>query len=64
MEREAYKKLLEWKQNSDRKPLIISGAKQTGKTWLLNNFGASEYKKIAYINCEKNKAMQKLFIED
>jgi Predicted ATPase (AAA+ superfamily) len=64
MEREAYKKLLEWKQSSDRKPLIISGARQTGKTWLLNNFGASEYKKIAYINCEKNKAMQKLFIED
>ena len=64
MEREAYKKLLDWKQSSDRKPLIISGARQTGKTWILNTFGVSEYEKIAYINCEKNKTMKNLFNQD
>jgi predicted AAA+ superfamily ATPase len=64
MEREAYKKLLLWKQSRQRKPLILNGARQTGKTWLLKTFGASEYKKTAYINCEKNKAIRNLFLHD
>ena len=64
MEREAYNKMLLWKQNEQRKPLILNGARQTGKTWLLETFGASEYKKTAYINCEKNKMMKDLFVQD
>ena len=64
MERDAFKKLLLWKQNKQRKPLILNGARQTGKTWLLKTFGASEYKKTAYINCDKNKLMRDLFVQD
>jgi Predicted ATPase (AAA+ superfamily) len=64
MERQAYTKLLEWKQKEDRKPLILNGARQIGKTWLLQDFGAAEYKKTAYINCDKNKAIRDLFAQD
>jgi len=64
MEREAYKKLLQWKGSRYRKPLILNGARQVGKTWLLKTFGASEYKKTSYINCEKDKVMRGLFQQD
>ena len=43
MERLVYNELLEWKNKKDRKPLIINGARQVGKTWLLKEFGANEY---------------------
>lgn len=46
MERKAFKQLQEWKQKSDRKPLIIKGARQVRKTWVMKEFGASEYKSI------------------
>ena len=64
MEREAYKKLVQWKRDKHRKPLILNGARQVGKTWLLKTFGVSEYKKTAYVNCEKNKIMKDLFQQD
>ena len=64
MKREAYKNLILWKQGKNRKPLILNGARQTGKTWLLKTFGDSEYKNTAYINCEKNKVMKDLFKQD
>ena len=44
MKREAYQKLLEWKRRKDRKPLILNGARQVGKTWLLQTFGKNEPK--------------------
>ncbi|SFS58353.1 hypothetical protein SAMN02910357_01230 [Succinivibrio dextrinosolvens] len=53
MERLAYQKLLEWKNNKNRKPLILNGARQVGKTWLLKEFGEKEYETIAYINCDE-----------
>ena len=46
MERLAYKQLLEWKNRSNRKPLILNGARQVGKTWLLKEFGANEYSNV------------------
>ncbi|SKB49861.1 hypothetical protein SAMN06296386_101275 [Lachnospiraceae bacterium] len=61
MERLVYKKLVEWKNKKDRKPLIINGARQVGKTWLLKEFGTREYKNTAYINCDEEKSMQKAF---
>lgn len=64
MKREVYQKLLAWKTNKHRKPLILNGARQVGKTWLLETFGASEYRKTAYINCEKNKTAKELFVQD
>lgn len=64
MERNIYQKLLEWKVSRDRKPLILNGARQVGKTWLLKAFGKQEYNKVAYINCDKNKMLQDVFGTD
>ena len=58
MERKAYKQLLEWKNNPRHKPLIVNGARQVGKTWLLKYFGEKEYKNVAYINCDKSIQMK------
>ena len=45
MERTVLKELIEWKERADRKPLILNGARQVGKTWLLHEFARLEYKK-------------------
>ena len=56
--------LKKWKNSSNRKPLIIRGARQVGKTWLMKEFGAKYYEKCAYINFDDNSRMEKLFSED
>ena len=61
MKRLAYNELLEWKNKADRKPLIMNGARQVGKTWLLKEFGANEYSNIAYINCDEIDEMKNAF---
>ena len=61
MERYIYKKLTEWKDNKNRKPLILEGARQVGKTWILKEFGRKEYQKFAYINCDNNAQIKNLF---
>lgn len=63
MERFAYDKLLKWKNSKDRKPLILNGARQVGKTWLLKEFGNREYESVAYINCDEVTAMQNVFTD-
>jgi predicted AAA+ superfamily ATPase len=63
MKREAYQKLLHWKNQSDRKPLIIQGARQVGKTWLMKEFGQNEFENVAYINFESNQSIHSLFKE-
>ena len=54
MERFAYKSLVEWKMSPQRKPLILRGARQVGKTWLLKEFGRREYESLIYVNCDKD----------
>ena len=61
MERIAYKSLLEWKSSPDRKPLILRGARQVGKTWLLKEFGRREYASFVYVNCDKDAFAADLF---
>ena len=61
MERNAYEQLLAWKNKTDRKPLIINGARQVGKTWLLKEFAKREYENLAYINCDETPDMQTVF---
>lgn len=61
MERELLKSLFQWKNRADRKPLIIRGARQVGKTWLLKEFGKTYYKNIAYINFETAKSLHSIF---
>ena len=64
MERKAIKQLEDWKRREDRKPLIITGARQVGKTWLMKEFGAANYKQVAYVNFESNQQMRSLFEAD
>ena len=64
MKREIYNDLLHWKNNEDRKPLIIQGARQVGKTWMMKEFGAQEYKHTIYINCDDEPLMQNVFEKD
>lgn len=56
--------LQKWKKSASRKPLIIRGARQVGKTWLMKEFGKKYYEKCAYINFDDNTRMNKLFEED
>ena len=64
MYRERMETLKEWKVSKTRKPLIIRGARQVGKTWLMKEFGKLYYEKCAYINFDDNTRMNKLFDED
>lgn len=61
MERTAYQDLINWKNKKNRKPLILNGARQVGKTWLLKKFGKNEYESFAYINCDDTPEMKIIF---
>lgn len=61
MERIIYRDLLQWKNNPDRKPLILLGARQVGKTYILKEFGSKEFENIVYVNCHNNPFAQSLF---
>lgn len=64
MYRIAIENLLKWKASKNRKPLIIEGARQVGKTWLMKEFGKQAYKDIVYINFDSNSIMAALFAAD
>lgn len=64
MHRIAIENLLKWKASKNRKPLIIEGARQVGKTWLMQEFGKQAYKDIVYINFDSNSIMAELFAAD
>ncbi len=61
MERNLFIKLEQWKNKKKRKPLIIQGARQVGKTWIMKEFGARYYKDTIYINFDNNETMKKVF---
>lgn len=64
MYREKIEELKKWKKSKNRKPLIVRGARQVGKTWLMQEFGKNFYEKYAYINFDDNIRMEKLFEGD
>ena len=64
MQRFALDKLKKWKENKARKPLIIRGARQVGKTWLMKEFGNGCYENMIYINFDNNQIMAELFSRD
>ncbi len=64
MYRIAIEKLFKWKQSKSRKPLIIEGARQVGKTWLMKEFGRQAYVDAIYINFDSNSRMAELFASD
>ena len=64
MQRFAMNQLLRWKDKDNRKPLVIMGARQVGKTWLMKEFGRTCYKKVAYISFYNNSRMNQVFQMD
>lgn len=64
MKRDIYEELLRWKNNLNRKPLVITGARQVGKTWIMREFGRNEYDDVVYINCDNEKRMEALLSDD
>lgn len=64
MYRFAIEELYKWKSSKERKPLIIEGARQVGKTWLMKEFGKSAYTKTVYVNFDSNSKMAELFSSD
>lgn len=61
MERQIINELRQWKTNPRRKPLILNGARQVGKTWILKHFGSQEYDNVAYLNCDEEPMAVRLF---
>ena len=61
MNRNVIKKLVEWKNNNDRKPLILKGARQVGKTWIMNEFGKRYYTNFVYFNFDENEDIKSIF---
>lgn len=63
MERTLYERLLEWKGDPARKPLVLNGARQVGKTWLLKTLGGREFASCVYVNFDGNDAAKELFFD-
>ena len=61
MKRNAILDLIKWKNNPERKPLIIRGARQVGKTWLMKEFGQSCYERYVYFNFDEEDALKSIF---
>lgn len=64
MERIAIEKLIKWKESARRKPLVLEGARQVGKTWLVKEFARQNYRQLAYVNFENMKILKNLFEQD
>ena len=64
MIRDAMNELISWKHSQNRKPLLLRGARQVGKTWLMREFGRIHYGRVAYINFDSNDRMRNLFDGD
>lgn len=63
MKRTIYRKLVEWKENPQHKPLIVLGARQIGKTYILKEFGNREFENFVYVNCHNNPFAASLFAD-
>ena len=64
MKRYAMRQLVEWKNRLNRKPLILKGARQVGKTWLMKEFGRQHFAKVAYVTFYNNQRMKRVFDDD
>ena len=64
MYRNVLEQLKDWKNKERRKPLILAGARQVGKTYILKHFGEQEFSNVAYINCDDNELAKELFVQD
>ena len=61
LKRKAIQDLIDWKNSTDRKPLVLKGARQVGKTWLMKEFGKTHYKNYVYFNFDEEDALKSIF---
>lgn len=61
MQRNALNKLIEWKSDPERKPLVLKGARQVGKTWLMKDFGQNHYQSFVYFNFDEDDDLKSIF---
>ena len=61
MERNAIEALKQWKEDRERKPLVLKGARQVGKTWLMKEFGKKHYKNYVYLNFDEEEELRTIF---
>lgn len=64
MKRNVMQQLIDWKQDKQRKPLLIQGARQVGKTWLMRTFGKEHFRNVAYLSMDQNPRLQAVFGQD
>ena len=64
VKRRALDRLVAWKNDGARKPLVVRGARQVGKTWLLQEFASTYYEQVAYINCQRDQSSTGIFAGD
>jgi hypothetical protein len=64
MKRKLVEDLKRWKSSKNRKPLIIQGARQVGKTWVMQEFGKNEFKQVVYLNFESSTRLKEVFVAD
>ena len=61
MHRDIYQVLVNWKKSRNRRPLLVRGARQTGKTYIINEFGNQEFRNLIYLNFERNPEYKDIF---
>ncbi len=64
MDRQIYDQLVSWKEKKEKKPLILKGVRQVGKTYILKEFGSQNFEKTHYLNFEENELLAKIFERD
>lgn len=64
MKRNVLQSLIKWKDSDDRKPLILEGARQVGKTWIMKEFGKTQFVDYVYFNFDKEKELNEIFIKN
>ena len=61
MHRDIYQVLVDWKKSRNRRPLLLRGARQTGKTYIISEFGNQEFRNLIYLNFERNPEYKDIF---
>lgn len=64
MKRKLYAQLIDWKSQAHRKPLILNGVRQCGKTYILKKFGQEAFDNLAYVSCDRNENLQAIYAGD
>ena len=64
MKRKIYTQLVDWKNQERRKPLVLNGVRQCGKTYILKEFGQKEFDNLVYVSCDRNESLHAIYLSD